>query len=223
MYIVPRKNVTYLRFKFLTYRQEERQSFESFFTDLKKFASDCKLDHLKELLIRDMIIIGLHDKKLQERLLREINLTLDRTVDICQTIELTKSHAKAIQQGTSHSNDYNVDAIRKDFEQSAKQEMIMKCKFCSYNHKHGSCPTYDKVRHSCHKKAHFSKCCINFKRHDIKQINIEQSKFYDSDDEHLFIGAVTRDESLKFEESYNEWSIDLDTNRTLINFNIDSE
>ena len=76
-YIAPRKNLTYSQFKFLTYRQEEGHSFESFLTDLTKFASDYELDHVKELLVRDMIIIGLHDKKLQERLLREINLTLD--------------------------------------------------------------------------------------------------------------------------------------------------
>ena len=65
---------------------------------MKKFASDCELDHLKESLIRDIIIIKSYknDKKLQERLLREINLTLDRTIEICQTIELTRSHAKAI-------------------------------------------------------------------------------------------------------------------------------
>ena len=54
-----------------------------------------------------MLIIGLHDKKLQERLLREINLILD------------------VSQN-------NVDAIRKNrkyFEQSSKQKMIMKCSF----------------------------------------------------------------------------------------------
>ena len=104
---------------------------------MKKFASDCELDDLKKSLIRDVIIIGLHNKKLQERLLREINLTLERTVEICQKIELTRSHAKAIQQATSYSNDYHVHAIRrnrKDFDQSSKQEMIMKCKFCSYTH-----------------------------------------------------------------------------------------
>ena len=70
-----------------------------------------------------MIIIGLHDKKLEKHLLREVNLTLDKTVEICQTIELTRSHSKAIQQGNSYSNDYSVDAIRrnrKDFQQSAK-------------------------------------------------------------------------------------------------------
>ena len=30
------------------------------------FASDCELDHLKESLIRDMIIKCLHNKNLQE-------------------------------------------------------------------------------------------------------------------------------------------------------------
>ena len=98
----------------------------------------------------------------------------------------------------------------------------MKCKFYSYTHKRVSCPAYHKVCNSCHMKGHFSKCCVNFKRHDIRLINIDESKFYDSDDEHMFIGAVTSNENLKFEESENEWSIDLDTNGTLINFKIDS-
>ena len=39
---------------------------------------------------------------------------------------------------------------------------------------------------------------------------------------YLFIRAVTSDENLKFEESDDKWSIDLDTNGTLINFKIDS-
>ena len=44
-------------------------------------------------MIRDMTIISLHDIKLQERLLREINLTLDRTIEILLIIfACTKSH-----------------------------------------------------------------------------------------------------------------------------------
>ena len=39
---------------------------------------------------------------------------------------------------------------------------------------------------------------------------------------YLFIRAVTSDANLKFEESDNKWSIDLDKNGTLINFKIDS-
>lgn len=58
----------------------------------------------------------LHDKKIQEHLLSEIDLTLDLTVKICQTIELNRSHVKAIQQeqwqGTSQPQEYNIDVIR---------------------------------------------------------------------------------------------------------------
>ena len=64
--------------------------------------------------------------------------------------------------------------------------------------------------------------CKPQKRHDIKQINIDERKFWDSDEENLSIVAVTSDENLKFEESDNEWSIDLYTNGTLINFKTDS-
>ena len=171
-YVAPLKNLTYLRFEFLIYWKEEGQCFESFFSDLKNFASDYELNHLKESLIRDMIVICLCYKKLQERLLREINLSLDRTVESCKTIELTRSHAKAIQQGALHSNDYVVDAIWrnwKDFGQSKKQVMIMKCKFCYYTHKRGSSPACfcyvnDKICNSCLKKGNFSKGCVNFKR-----------------------------------------------------------
>ena len=121
-------------------------------------------------------------------------LTLDRTGEIYQTIELTTSHAKAFQQETSYSNDYNADAIQrnsKEFKQSSKRKMIRKCKFCSYTHKSGSCPAYDKVCNSCYQKGHFLKCCVNFKRQDLKQININESKFYDSNDEHLFKAIKT--------------------------------
>ena len=64
--------------------------------------------------------------------------------------------------------------------------------------------------------------CKPQERHDIKQINIDERKFWDSDEENLSIVAVTSDENVKFEESDNEWSIDLYTNGTSINFKTDS-
>ena len=39
-------------------------------------------------------------------------------------------------------------------------------------------------------------------------MNIDESRFYDSKDKHLFLGTVSSNENLKFEESDNEWSID---------------
>ena len=47
-------------------------------TELKKLSSDCELEGLRESLLRDMLIIGLNDEKLQERLLKESNLDLKK-------------------------------------------------------------------------------------------------------------------------------------------------
>ena len=38
----------------------------------------------------------------------------------------------------------------------------------------------------------------------LKQTRYKTITFYDSDDEHLFIGAVTSDDNRKFEENGNE-------------------
>ena len=79
-YFNPRKNVTYARFNFYTYRLEIRQSFDDYMTELRKLNSDFELEGLRESLLRDKLIIGLNEKKLQKRLLRESNLDLNKTV-----------------------------------------------------------------------------------------------------------------------------------------------
>ena len=74
-YCNPRKNLTFLRYKFFTYRQKEGENFDDFMTQLKKLSADCEFGELKDSLIRDVIIIGVSDNRLRERLLRTITRT----------------------------------------------------------------------------------------------------------------------------------------------------
>ena len=74
-YFGPRKNITYSSFKFFTYRQVLGQTFD-YYTEMRKLTSGCDLIQFGESLLRDMLIIGLNDKSLQERLLREADLYL---------------------------------------------------------------------------------------------------------------------------------------------------
>ena len=73
-YCEPRKNLTFIRHKFFTYKQQDGQSFDDFVTELKSKAIQCEFGDLKDQLVKDMIVCGVMDKKLKERLLRE-NLT----------------------------------------------------------------------------------------------------------------------------------------------------
>ena len=55
----------YSRFNFFAHGQEIGQSFRDYITELRKLSSDCELEGLQKSLLRDMLIVGLNDKKLQ--------------------------------------------------------------------------------------------------------------------------------------------------------------
>ena len=93
-YCTPRKNLTYLRHKFFTYRQKEGQSFDDFVTQLKKLASNCEFSILTESLIRDIIVVGILDNRLRERMLRDTELTLEKAVSMGHSAEETNKHIK---------------------------------------------------------------------------------------------------------------------------------
>ena len=97
-FCILRQNITLLRYKFLTYRQKEGQSFDEFMTQLKTLSSDCDFGELKNSLIKDIVVIGVTDDSLRERMLREPNSTLDRAIALGQSAEQTKIHAKELKQ-----------------------------------------------------------------------------------------------------------------------------
>ena len=108
-------------------------------TELRKSRFDCELDGTREPFLRDMLIIGLNDKKLQERLLRGSNLDLNKTVEICRIVGVTRSQRHVSQNNSGFNPDYNVDEIRRQFSNDQKSqkespELIKKCKFCSFSH-----------------------------------------------------------------------------------------
>ena len=57
-YFKPRKNLTFLRFTFLTARQNEGEKFDEFYTRPRKLSEDCEFGDLRNSLIKDLIIIG---------------------------------------------------------------------------------------------------------------------------------------------------------------------
>ena len=61
-YFNPRKNVRCSRFRFFTYSQERGWSIHDYFTELRKLSTDCELEDLQELLLRNKLLIGFNDK-----------------------------------------------------------------------------------------------------------------------------------------------------------------
>ena len=71
-----------MHFKFFSYNQGEGQLIDEYVTELKARSQHCEFGDLRESLIRDKIVLGVQDKKIQERLLRETDLSLDKAISI---------------------------------------------------------------------------------------------------------------------------------------------
>ena len=84
------KKLTLARYKFLTSRQDEAETFDDFVNKLKMPSHECELKELRDSLIKVMIIIGTNDLRLQEKLRSETDLTLEIAIKADQTAEATR-------------------------------------------------------------------------------------------------------------------------------------
>jgi predicted aspartyl protease len=171
---VAQRNEDVERYKFLTRRQGGEEAQDHFITDLKVMAGTCDFGALEDSLVKTMIIIGMNNSALRERLLRETKLTLKRCIEMCRATEATKENKNAIERAaqpteTVHKLNRRVKSNQKytpvSTSQSSKPKYRQKppidCGYCGKRHekdKH-KCPAYGKQCQNCHKRNHFSAVC----------------------------------------------------------------
>ena len=74
-YCRPKKNVIFERHRFWSRSQKEGEAFEWWLKDLRIIAKDCEFQE-EDNMVRDKVVYGVMDKKVQERMLRKSDLTL---------------------------------------------------------------------------------------------------------------------------------------------------
>ncbi|KAL4709122.1 hypothetical protein ACJJTC_014681 [Scirpophaga incertulas] len=74
-------------------------------------------------MVRDKIVIEVQDKKLQQKLLEIKDLTLEKTVDICRSSELSKEHSRIMSRQT----EFPVEVIRARPSRINNKKVDFKC------------------------------------------------------------------------------------------------
>lgn len=142
---IPRKNQVFNRFKFFNRFQVECESFDTFYTELRKLVKSCEFGTQEDSLIRDKIILGVRDRGLQERLLRETEIKLDDAVKVCRSSELSKEQMKVMHE--EKSDEINVNKIKVVHNKKPNNvklgETMYKCKKCGNQHGPRECPAFE--------------------------------------------------------------------------------
>ena len=92
--------------------QEAGELYDHYRTVLRQLADRCEFETITaDQILRDKLVFGIQDSKVRERLLREKNLSLQKTDEICRVHETTIEQMKVVggvSTGDTDSGDVNV-------------------------------------------------------------------------------------------------------------------
>ena len=163
-YCMPRKNIVFERYNFGKLVQQPGESIDSFVTTLRLRAQSCDYKAETEGLIRDRVVLGCLDSRVQERLLREPALTLQKALDICRAAETSKEQMKSLTGNSSTAtcistvHKKQTANVQANSSRSAAADSAP-CSNCATYHAPKQCPAYGKSCLNCKKKNHFKVCC----------------------------------------------------------------
>ena len=147
------------RFQFWTCKWAQGMSFDNYYTKLRQLAKTCKF-HINEedKLNRDKIMFSLDSLAWKSRLLREKNLDLKRTVEMCRVAETAEIELTAMKKP-----DKSVDSIR-----GREGLVYYSCWCCGKQHEKDKCAARNKTCWNCGKVGHFRQYCKKVSRKNEK-------------------------------------------------------
>ena len=173
----PRRRPVFDTYKFWQRQQAVGELFDKWLTELRLIANNCDFGAFKDRLLRDKILFGTNDETARQRMLEEEDLTLEKAINICRSIEVTKARMQYMSNEKINSS--LVQEIKKDrypsFSASNTSVSNKPCRFCDLVHLPRQCPAYGKTCRKCGKYNHFAVVCRSFKSdtRNIKEITSE--------------------------------------------------
>jgi hypothetical protein len=180
-YFKPKQNEVINSYNLNKRNQEDGESFDAYYTAIKKMVENCNFGDQKDRMIRDKIVIGVQDRRTQQKLLEVKDLTLEKAVDICRSAELSREFVKTLSNPEVHAmrserveqhgqqskakyfnNNYKTSQPHFSSEKDNKaryNKSFYHCKKCNTEHGPRQCPAYGKTCTKCNRMNHFSVGC----------------------------------------------------------------
>ena len=156
------KNETLDRFKLLSRKQKEHETLGQFWNELNGLASKCNFGNITESLVKDVFIVNMSNKDVQQKLCTEPKATIADTIHFAISYE----EGALRQQSFDNLDKPNIKA-----EPSEINNIIAGVKRWGPNKKYFRCAAPFNPQHfkeckamgikcmKCGKKGHFAKCC----------------------------------------------------------------
>ena len=120
-------------------------------------------------MIRDRLVCGIRNDRIQQRLLAESTLTLENAIKIATSMERAAMNLEDIHK----SRDTEASVMKVQPGPGEKSSFQGPCYRCGGRHAFDSCRFRDSECHYCHKRGHIAKKCCK-KQADMKRSGAPQ-------------------------------------------------
>lgn len=86
---------------YFTRNMKEGETNDEYITVLKRLSQDCNFESLKQSLLKDQLILRLKDMNLKERMLRTVDLNLEKAISICKSAKVAQKQLQDMDKGAT--------------------------------------------------------------------------------------------------------------------------
>ena len=150
-YLTPQPSSIVQRFKFNSRSQQDTETVAQFVAELKKLSEYCEFGDSLDNMLRDRLVCGLRDVKVQRRLLAEGKLTFAKAFELAQVAELTDKNVADLQRPQTPEA---VHAVKRSG--SPPQNSCFRCRG---KHKASDSRFKGAECYCCGEKGHLARAC----------------------------------------------------------------
>ena len=96
----PKPSVMIERLKFNSRIRQTGESVSTFMTELRQSSKYCDFGESLNDMLRDRLVCGINDSRIQRRLLSELNLTFQKAFDLALAMEIADKDTQDMQKAT---------------------------------------------------------------------------------------------------------------------------
>ena len=153
------------RSKFHSRVRRPGETIAAFVADLRSLAEFCNFGSSLDDMLRDRIVCGVNNRKIQQTLLSEKTLTLKKALEVAQGWETAAKNAKVLSQGEASAESLTSEAVNRvggneKSRTSTRQKFTGTCFCCGKaGHRRATCRFKNAVCHGCGKTGHLKRVC----------------------------------------------------------------
>ena len=170
----PKPSQIIKRYEFNTRKQKEGESVAEYVAALRKIAEHCEYPvAILNDLLRDRLVCGISDKRVQQRFLQEAKLLYDEALSKALAAETALEDSKRLQESTRNEEKAPLEVNKKptvhrvgrSTKPPNKRSAQSKppgdgdCYRCGGKHQASKCKFKDYECHFCKKKGHLASVC----------------------------------------------------------------